>query len=66
LEASYRRQIARQQQRAMGLPNWLAQIAANPAGWRGEGLLPTLPPGQGFPIMSSLLGNLSLPQIPRS
>ena len=60
LEASYARQVARQAARKQqGWPNWLNRILnPNPAA-PGAGLLPTLPPGQGFPLLSSLLSGNS-------
>jgi hypothetical protein len=59
LEASYQRQLAAQQQRLNAKwPNWLDRILnpPNPA-QPGAGLLPTLPPGQGFPLINSLLNS---------
>ena len=53
LEASYAQQTARKK----GWPSWLNRIL-NPSpqpGAPGAGLLPTLPPGQQFPIMYGLM-----------
>jgi hypothetical protein len=60
LEAGYQRQIAGEQLRtSSNWPDWLSRLAALPVQQQGgNGLLPTLPPGNQFPLLTQLTSGL--------